>query len=203
MTLAVVAYFEGAGETAGELTMPPPPGAALGEEWLGAGHVLLRRSIAYVSRVPEAAVEFRAPLRTSSGRLPRGSDFLHRRTLRQMLTWVRPTDRPDLVVVFVDADGTHDRKRTIEQHLEGLSTSAVVIGIPVQEFEAWLLADQAASGVHEPRAIESLNRREAKELLGDGDRKPMAMGCDLDLVARRCPAFDGFLGDLRRALLVP
>jgi hypothetical protein len=45
-TLRVVLYAEGAGETRGAVSLLPAPGEVLGEEWLGPGHLLIRRAIA-------------------------------------------------------------------------------------------------------------------------------------------------------------
>jgi hypothetical protein len=118
---------------------------------------------------------------------------------------------PELVIVLVDADEDKSRKRTLDAHLEGIA-GARVIAVAVQEFEAWLLADQRAlntllgSAVGKPSAVEEMARREAKELLAallskhpdaSGARRTLALTCDLSVVARECTAFDAFLRELR------
>lgn len=216
--MKVVLYAEGAGETVGELGHRGAPGVRLEEDELGAGHVLVRRSLAARKNMPEQAVVFSEPLRNKTGRPAQGSDLLNPTTLRQLLTWPRAEQRPNLVVVLVDCDGERQRKSQLQAAIE---SSAVphVVGMAIQEFEAWLLADQKAvvdvfgAGTDQPPAMESLERRRAKETLkqwvadlGKPDhdreiRKGLATQCNIEAVAKACPAFADFLVDLERATL--
>ena len=111
--MRVVLYAEGPGELAGEAGLgPPSPGAPIDEDELGAGHILVRRCVGKVSKIPEQAVAFEGPLRHRV-RPFKGSDFLVRENLRQALMWVSPSRRPELAVVFVDSDGDSSRQATL------------------------------------------------------------------------------------------
>jgi hypothetical protein len=115
-------------------------------------------------------VVFEAPLRVRA-RLARGSDLLDRRTLRQLLSW--PVNQPDLAVVLVDQDGEPTRKLTLQAHLSAAPPLPVqrVVGVAVEEFEAWLISDMDAvrmvlgGDLAEPRSPEKLEPRAAKQLL--------------------------------------
>lgn len=218
MSVRVVLLAEGAGETAGVLTAPPPPGAALAAEPRGPAHALVARAVAATWSVPEAAVQFEAPLRTGRGTVARGAELLDRGTLRRILLWARPTQRPDLAVVLIDADGTNDRPARLAEFTSDLPGRRVV-GVAVQEFEAWLLADGVAARavLDHPVAVQHPERLEpgaAKARLNEGcdasehaDRKEhrravrqkLCEHMDLDAVARACPSFRAFLDDLRAA----
>ena len=212
MSLRAVLYAEGGNETAGEPGLPPAPGAALLEDDLGSGHVLVRRCLELTRGVPAAAVRFEAPLRDRRGNVARGAALLQRETLRQLLSWPLPRMRPELVVVLVDCDEDPGRKARLEEIVAGIAVSTV-IAVAVQEFEAWLVADHRAvcqaldATLSAPKEPERMARREAKGLLatwmGDrtavdqrGIRRTLAGLCDLDIVRRRCTAFDQFLRDL-------
>lgn len=212
MSLRVVLYAEGGNETAGEIGLPPAPGTTLHEDNLGSGHVLLRRCIEKARKIPAPAIRFEAPLRDRRGNVARGTQLLHRETVRQLLSWPLAHKRPDLVVILVDADEDTGRKTRLEESLSDLVVTRVV-AVAVQEFEAWLIADHAAVGEAlgsappMPGEPERMDRREAKTLLASwvGDRpalnertvrRTLADLCDLEVVSRRCTAFEQFLREL-------
>jgi hypothetical protein len=212
MSLRVVLYAEGGNETAGEIALPPAPGTPLLEDNLGAGHILVRRCLELTRKIPAPAVRFEAPLRDRRGNVARGTALLHRETLRQLLSWPLAHKRPDLVVILVDCDEEQDRKARLEDCVSDLVVSKV-IAVAVQEFEAWLIADHAAvckaldAPLTVPRDPERMARREAKGLLASwmgsrpesserNVRRTLANLCDLDIVRRRCSAFDELLRDL-------
>jgi len=211
--LRVVLYAEGSGETLGEVSLLPAPGDPLGEQRLGAGHVLARRALAEARGVSPADVQFESPLRTRMGRLPRGGDFLRRSTLLQLLSWADPNRRPDLALVLIDADGDRRRKRKL-QAIARQVTSPVIVAVATEEFEAWLIADHEALSqvvgmkvkpVSEP---ERLQPGVAKAVLAQCDpapqaRREIAKRCDLAIVSRRCRAFARFLKDLKTIVIQP
>jgi len=163
--------------------------------------------------VPLAAIRFEAPLRTFRGRHARGGDYLHQRTLRELLTWPVADNRPDLAVVLIDHDADQGRKARLVETTTDLFVSRV-IAVAIQEFEAWLIADIAAvatairGNFPDPGSPENLSPGRAKELLAnacathpDGiDRKAIriqiANTCDLATVERRCSAFVDFGRDI-------
>jgi hypothetical protein len=210
VSLRVVLYAEGGNETVGAPGLPPAPGAPLHDDDLGPGHVLVRRCVELARNVPAAAVRFEAPLRNVRGNVARGTALLHRETLRRLLSWPLADRRPDLAVVLVDGDEDAGRRARLHEIVSDLPVSKVV-GVAVQEFEAWLLADHAAvrqalgAAQALPSDPEGMARREAKALLvalvGDRSERSMRLTlaslCDLDVVRRRCPAFDVFMRDLR------
>lgn len=170
MTVRVVLLAEGAGETGGTQTLLPAAGDTLTDAMLGPAHSLVRRAVAQGWSVPAEAVRFEVPLRTTRGTIPRGSELLDRGTLRRVLLWARPTLRPDLNIVLVDADAEgatarRDRLTTATQDLPGVR----VIAVAVREFEAWLLAD-----------ADTLRSVTGGEL---------CQRADLDGIQRRCPSF--------------
>jgi hypothetical protein len=169
------------------------------------------------SSIPEAAVNFLCPLRVRIGvRHHKGSDLFEPRVMRQLLTWPLTSRRPDLAIVFVDADEDKNRRHNLLTALQGIPLP-YVLGVPIQEFESWLIADHGAvarvfyPAPPPPPAIESLPRREAKDRLdqwitastsgitGKQARLTLAQTCDLtelDLLS----AFRLFRDDLRAAL---
>lgn len=82
-----------------------------------------------------------------------------------------PGRRPELAVVLVDCDDHLDRRKLLLEHVTGIVVPRA-IGVPVQEFEAWLVADEvavrAACGRTVPKAPgpEGMKPGEAKQLLG-------------------------------------
>lgn len=211
MSFRVVLYAEGVGELGGGIQ--PAPGDPIPDEALGPAHDLVRRCLEVERRIPEAATTFVAPLRLRA-RQARGSDLLSRESLRQLLSWPLKQRRPDLAVVLVDADGDSGRQKLLQDYVADLLISKVV-GVAIQEFEAWLLADVSAVSSTLGRTLqttaepESLERRKAKGILNDWVaehsqekdkalqlRRQIARLSDLDLIGRRCRAF----GDFRRAL---
>lgn len=218
MSVRVVLLAEGAGETAGVLTIPPAPGSALVDDQRGPAHALVARAIAHTWNVPAAAVQFEAPLRTGRGTVARGAELLDRGTLRRILSWARPTQRPDLAVILVDADDSNDRHTRLVDFTKDLPGQRV-FGVAVREFEAWLLADVATFRAvldqeHTVSSPERLDPGAAKLLLNErcdasepDDRKAHRRAarqklCEhsaLDVIARGCPSFAAFLDDLRAA----
>jgi len=202
----LVVYGEGDLDTGGESRYLPAPGEALEDAHLGAAHVLVRRCLADAKGVPEPSVRFLSPLRIK-GRIHRGGDLLDRMRLRQLLSWPLATLRPDLAVVLVDQDGKPDRRAELERHVEGIPLPRV-IGVAVEEFEAWLVADEVAitsattSTADAVAAPEKLSPRGAKRHLDERmedarvdrrtARRRIAQACDLAKVRERCPAFDAF-----------
>lgn len=217
MSVLVVVYGEGGRDVGGERP-PRSPRERLGDEDLGPAHVLARRAISRVRKIPEAAVLFEAGLRLR-GHVPRGAQLLERTNLRQLCTWPplkhdgNPVARtPALAIVLVDEDGVTSRRAELQSHVDGLQTR-VVIAVAVREFESWLVADgQAASqacgkSVSLDGEIERLERRAAKDRLQNwiadqnalsdrAARRSIAELADLDVVAKRCPSFATFLKDL-------
>jgi Domain of unknown function (DUF4276) len=218
MSLRFVLYAEGPADSEGTFELQCRPGDGLIEESLGPAHILVRRCVTAARRhVPPSAVLFEEPLRTGRSVRARGSDLLDSSTLRRLLTWIDLKKRPDLAVVLVDSDNDSDRKKRL---CEAVATVKAphVIGVAVQEFESWLIADHEAvtkvmpSASDAPPAIEALQPRQAKDLLRDWHGKlarekttqevrlSLAQLCDLDVLARRCPAFEQFQQDLDAAL---
>jgi hypothetical protein len=214
MSLRVVLYAEGAGEAAGEIGLLPAPTEPLADEHLGAAHVLVARSIERARRIPSKAIRFESPLRVD-GRTARGSSLHTPQTLGRLLRWTDAERQPQLVVVLVDADGDATARRERIAEIVKRASPPTVLGVSVQEFEAWLLADARALGACGLTApalgeMESLERRVAKSALSaalsdafDSDRDrarqariSLARTLELDEVARRCRSFATFLADL-------
>jgi len=173
--MRVVLYAEGSGEV-GAGALRPAPGRLLVEELLGPGHILISGAITLARGIPHEGIHFEQPLRTR-GRLAKGSDLISRTTLRQLLTWADPARRPDLAVVLVDADGDSSRRRTLLAETNALPVTKI-IAVAVEEFEAWLVADQKAvaevlgSKARLDDRPEKLPRREAKRLLASWCGQP-------------------------------
>lgn len=209
----VVIYAEGQGELAGPMRHDHAPGAPLVEEELGPAHLLVRRCLERTRDLAPSLVQFEEPLRTGRGRRPRGSDLHNGDSLRRLLLWADERKRPDLAVVFVDADGGEARQEQLDASVQALPVEAVV-GVAVQEFEAWLIADSEAltsvlrHPLAPPRPPEKLGRREAKELLhgwceqharsrdANVVRGDLARECKLETLERQCGAFATFLRKL-------
>jgi hypothetical protein len=204
VSIRVVLYAEGALEAG---VFRAPFGDELAEDEQGPAHVLVRRCIAAARTVPEPAVRFHRPQRTGRGLVPRGSLLLDRTTVRRLLSFPPGRPRPEVGIVLVDADGDPARQRLLEELTRDLAIR-VATAVAIQEFEAWLIADDtavaAASGRPFPtqRAPESMKPREAKQVLrehiagcGTEDavvRRTIASRCDLAVVGSRCPAFEAF-----------
>lgn len=214
--MRVVLYAEGSRELGSAARVAA--GDVIAEDAHGAAHVLLRRCLVAIGFHD---VVFEGPLRPRGARPLKGSDLLVRKNLIRALTWARPEKRPDLAAIFVDADGEANRHAKLTAILEERDqrSIAAVVGVAVQEFEAWLVADQPA--VHEvvgetfPAAPDpqSMPPGGAKRLLdswiGRTDdererhcthRREIAERCDLDRVEKRCRAFGQFRRELRAAL---
>jgi len=217
VSLRVVLYAEGTGDTGGEFPVPRPrPGDHLVDDFLGPAHLLVSRSIhAARPQLPTEAIRFEEPLRHGV-RVARGSDLIHAPTVRRLLTWFPggPAVRPDLAVVFVDRDGAQDRRAALIEAVRELPVSKVV-GVAVEELESWLLGDPNAlarvlPSATPPPEIEGLPPRQAKLLLQQWSagvqptpwqiRKSLAHLCDLATLQQRCPSFARFAADLSAAL---
>lgn len=211
MSTRVVLLCEGSGESGGALTVRPSPGERLDDSQLGAAHLLVRRSLARAwSRQPLSFV-FHEPLRMRSGRSAQGSQLLDRRNLRQLHDWARPDRAPHISIVLVDGDEVRDRRESLSSALEAIERPRWVVAIAVQEFEAWLIADQQVLKLlgqpvpDQSPDPENLKRREAKRLLdtwieklpdANDARRELAQKLDLDVLSRRCPSFARFLADI-------
>lgn len=214
MSIRVVVHAEGSKET-GAIALRPKPGSSLTEDQFGAAHVLVRRCVGEAANAPEGAVQMVEPLRLGTGRVARGSSLLDRGNLRQLLSWPMRESRPHLAVVLVDADGKPGRSGELTDWTRD-TILRPVIGVAIQEFEAWLISDDAAvsaglgSGFPTPAAPESMAPGEAKRLLeaciaragADAQqvRRTIAALADLDRLARRSPAFHLFRTDLAAAV---
>lgn len=209
MSLRVVLYAEGARETGPRSNLAPAAGDRLTDDKLGPAHVLVRRCVAFRRKLPENAVIFEAPLRVGE-RIAEGSDFLRPTTLRQLFTWLGRNRKPDLAILLVDQDEQADRRRQLRECLSDMRVPRV-IAVAVQEFEAWLIADETAAAsvlnqpIATPPAPEGMRRREAKQLLRSWigtskdeslARLEIARVCNLPVIRSRCPAFAEFLSDL-------
>ncbi|PTL77005.1 DUF4276 family protein [Vitiosangium sp. GDMCC 1.1324] len=214
----VVVYAEGPGELTGrDTSRQRAPGTPLTENELGSAHLLVRRCLERARSLAPELIQFEEPLR-SRGKLARGSMLHSRTTLRPLLFWADEDLRPDLAIVLVDADGKEDRQAELDSTLQDLTVEAVA-SVAIQEFEAWLIADpQAVKAVirkplSPPKPPERLGRRQAKEFLQQWSdehaskqdpaeiRRQLVQECDLDTLARVCPAFAEFLRRLGSARL--
>jgi hypothetical protein len=147
------------------------------------------------------------------GKVARGTALYHRESLRQLLSWPLAEKRPELAIVLVDADGEPHRRQLLDECTRDLPVHRV-IAVAVQEFEAWMVADQSAAAAVLGADLlstgdpERMDRREAKDLLScwiqthkpearDRDvRMTLARTCRLETLAKRCPAFAGLCKDL-------
>lgn len=213
-SLRVVVYGEGRGELGGDETRLPPPGQRLEEPMLGAAHLLLRRALVQARALEEDDVRFDAPLLVR-GRVACGSDLLDAARLRGLLAWATPTRTPDLVVVLVDADGHGPARRKALRQVAGTCRVPCVVGVAVQEFEAWLVTDTKAIaqvvGVPAPPTLRSPERlapfaarkRLADFLANHGSdaqrrlRSELARHCDLGVLKKGSSSFASLLRELR------
>jgi hypothetical protein len=118
-------------------------------------------------------------------------------------------------VVVVDADGDNQKASRLRQTAESISGQPTIIAVAVQEFQAWLLADDAAlasalgTSVQPIVSPEALAPRAAKQQLmtllaargteGRLLRRELARTLQLEQLRNRCPSFNDFLQDLRAA----
>lgn len=202
--MRIVVMAEGAWELKGAAGTTPAPGERLTEDALGPAHLLVRRVLLERAARPPSSLAFEAPLRVN-GRVARGSDLKDRTSLRRLLSWANPSLQPDLAVVLVDADGDRQCATTLQGYTGGLGV-APVLGVAVQEFESWLVADHPGASralgrpLHAPQAPEDLNRREAKGILQSwmdssqerAQRKALVLTLDLGRVERTCRSFASF-----------
>jgi len=142
MTLVGALRISLIAEGAGELSrsVHAPPGELLPDDALGAGHVLIRRIAAEATSLPNGAIQFVASLRRSTGQPLLGSALAEPALLKEVLVWPQARRGPSVSVVLVDADGDSKRFKDIETMVKTLRTPTAV-AVAVQEFEAWLIAD--------------------------------------------------------------
>jgi hypothetical protein len=215
--LRVVVYAEGAGELTGRDTRRQRrPGTALTGEELGAAHLLVRRCLRRTQGLDPESIQFDEPLRGPRGQLAKGSMLHSGESLRRFLSWPDEDLEPDLAIILIDADGQEDRQQRLVGAIQDMSVPAV-LSAAIQEFEAWLIADEAAvkdvlrKPLSTPKSPERMSKRQAKELLqawcaehaGRKDshelRRQLAETCDLDTVSAHCAAFADFLQRLGTA----
>jgi hypothetical protein len=212
MSVRVVLYAEGAGDA--PRGFDDSPAWAIAEDDLGPAHVLVRRALARARGAPEPAVTFRGRYRDEDGGHLTGSDLLDR-DRREKLSVLHELadDRVDLVLFLIDRDG--EAPRTPDHLATGWTApTPLVVGVPREELEAWLLGD--ATGVSarlstapparpeelEPGAAKAWLQARVADVVGPGRdaarevRADLARRADLDRLDRACPSFAAF----RRAL---
>jgi hypothetical protein len=213
----VVVYAEGAGELTGRDTRRQRrPGTALTVEELGSAHLLVRRCLQHAQGLEPEAIQFEEPLRGPRGQLAKGSMLHSGERLRQFLSWPDEDLEPHLAIILIDADGQKDRQQQLAEAIQNIPVPTV-LSAAIQEFEAWLIADEAAvkdvlrKSLSPPKPPERLGKRQAKELLqtwcaehaGKKDsaelRRQLAETCDLNTVSSHCTAFADFLQRLGTA----
>lgn len=212
MKLRAVLHAEGSGDTGGGLL--PKAGEPVPADLQGPAHVLVRRLVE--AEVPDVDLRFDAPLRTRA-RIARGSDFLHPKTLRQLLRYPGVVSAPDLAIVFVDSDGDRQRQNTLQRRVTDLDLPCIV-GAATNEFEAWLITDLDAvrevldATLPAMGRPDELPRGEAKRLLqrwivshaGAARvmevRREIARRVNLETTASRCGSFGSFRRGLRELL---
>jgi hypothetical protein len=217
--ISLVLYVEGRAESRGVAnSIATAPTHAIPDESLGTAHVLVRRSIAQRMARPEASIGFVAPQRHSrTTRELSGSDLKNPSLLRRALAWPSSQRAPDLAVVLVDADGDRGIGAQLSSATQGLRLKRV-IAVAVQEFEAWLIADEQCCGqiagttfdrTSDPEAMPREGAKRTLDTWRSRARQPLepiefriacARCCSIDEIARRCPSFDRFLKDARDAL---
>jgi len=220
VSLRVVVYAEGAGELGGELPPPAAAGEPLEDRHLGPVHFLAKRSIELVRGVPTEAVRFEQGLRKKDAEMARGSDFVRRRTLLQLLVWPLHDMRPELAIVFVDEDGERARHKELCEWVRTLEYGRppTVIAVSREEFESWLITDRACvanvlgSVLEDGGSPEDWPRGEAKRRLQRAIdesskvnwastsevRRRICECCDLQVLRRGSRSFERFLYDLAR-----
>ncbi|MDP3151931.1 MAG: DUF4276 family protein [Archangium sp.] len=190
------------------------PGSLIAPVDWAPAHALFARAIAAKSTVPEAAVQFLEPLRTGRGAVAKGSNLLHQRTLRQLLSYL-PASRPDLLILLVDADGVPSRKRELDAVVSDLPGTKL-IAVAVNEFESWLVSDGAALATvlgvesskapHHPESlapsVAKARLQELTDTVQDARRARLSLAQNVDLATliARCPAFAKCLDELQTLL---
>lgn len=212
MAVVMVLHAEGPGEV-GHSTYGTAPGDSLLTQDLGPAHVLVQRVINEHKNIPADAIDFKEPLRTKTGAHAYGSALLQPRILDTVLgAWLESP----LVILLVDADDkSHSSRLKILRDALTRNSMDGAAGVAIREFESWLIADAAAlrsvfgSGKDTPVNIESMDRREAKQLLTSwvdaiksehrpphSIRRQLASSLNLDTVSQRCPSFDLFCKEI-------
>jgi Domain of unknown function (DUF4276) len=128
------------------------------------------------------------------------------RLRKRAVQWMRQAEDEsfDAIVVIIDEDGKKDRCDQFEQaQNEGEVSIARALGVAVQKFDAWMLADEKALskvlGANVDRQQNPEDIREPKEVC-KGLRNSHQLDCslrdfyhriaenaDLDIVKERCP----------------
>lgn len=214
----IVLYAEGRGETGLSSSSATVGSRRIPTEAEGAAHILIRRLCRERLARDEREIQFEIPLRYK-GREPAGADLLNRAVLRQLLTWSEPRFQPDIVIVLVDQDGDALRRDSLRQVVESLRLQfCTIIGVAVEEFEAWLIADHATvmriadKNEQQGRAPESLapgeSKRRLQQLLSTSSRdvrvydlrRELAGAVDLSLVLEECRSFKRFFEEIKQAM---
>lgn len=213
-----VVYAEGTTEAGQGWRSLPSPGLPLESHQQGPLHELVRRSVVRSLSMDLSDVRFLSPLRRSDGAVPRGSDLLRQRTLVKLLTFAGQVPSPDVAVVLVDQDEDEARLTSLRVALRGLPIEPLTaVGVAVEEFEAWLVADHECVRTQLGPDSELLERPqdrargEAKEYLSRVHSKSgVSMGlwelrreisrtADLGTIAERCSSFRDFEAALKAA----
>lgn len=214
----IVLYAEGRGETGLSAKSASVGSRRIPTDAEGAAHILIRRLCRERLAHDEREIQLELPLRYK-GREPAGADLLNRAVLRQLLTWPEPRLQPDVVIVLVDQDGDALRRDTLRHIVESLRLQfRAIIGVAVEEFEAWLIADHAAvmriadKNEQQGRAPESLapgeSKRRLQQLLSTSPRDArvydlrceVARAVDLALVLEQCRSFKRFFDEIKQAM---
>lgn len=140
--------------------------------------------------------------------------------LKRVTAWPKPVLKPNLVIVLVDADGDKQRRNRLHGSVRTLGVPTV-LGVAVQEFEAWLVADVdrveqllgreppldrsllSSSESLEPRGSKrALQQWIARSDLADEEervtRRRIAEALDLEVLRSSCRAFGQFASELSR-----
>ncbi|PZR08652.1 MAG: hypothetical protein DI536_24430 [Archangium gephyra] len=197
--LKIVLLAEGVGEV-GDNSLRQPK-AVIPEDECGPAHCLISRVLERERTLPRSAQRFHEPLRTTRGTVARGSNLRAAVSLRKLLNYL-PEDRPDLIIVLVDADDEPHVDGVLERSIEDIPGDKVV-AVAVKEFEAWLLCAHEQA----PANVEGLKPGEAKErlaslLASSPDpklaRKTLAEKLDLDRLLKNSKSFGSCVKKLRK-----
>lgn len=231
MNLRITVYAEGATERTGldkDTRLQSRPAEILPEEQLGPVHILIKRVISSPHLKQEPKIDFLTMNRIVEDRgkprphfrIPRGGDISNVKYIRQFLTNIMAKSNTHMVIIVFDADGNPGLKREIEDKIADIPTPHV-IGMAIQEFEAWLIADQKTivdrlkSNLNQSTDPEKMKRGEAKKLynkwLNDSDdpedittsseiRIHIARNCNLEILKKRCPSIEQFTRDINNQI---
>jgi len=140
--------------------------------------------------------------------IPRPVHGRGNRILKRALGWFFQAAKRgfDGIVLLIDEDGDHDRRRAIDEAQESIATQFPrACGIAIRSFDAWFLADQVALSAVLERTIQrqpdperhAHPKQACQRLIQESDTsslselyRRLAECMDLDTVCERCP--DGF-----------